>query len=278
VEHGLGKLKAVSQLTPAVEPLPEAAPARPRGDLGRLVRWTGEFLSVAAALSFLLSVWANQLVFERWGLSFLQLATLADVVTSGLNLLFWGLIPLTGLFLLAYAVGRLGPRARWLKRGVAALGLLLGLLGVAVVALGQSAVFALLGGVTLLAVLLPGALHARRHPSRGGRVRQAAVAGLLCLTTAALVHSIVQSYEEAGYGGSRPLHLETALPGCIGHVMWSGERALVLSCKEVRDDRPPDDVMVVYEPQGLTVRRMAREKPLRPARPPQEASPRPSIR
>lgn len=255
---------------------PQTTPARPRGDLRRLVRWTGEFLSVAAALSFLLSVWANQLVFERWGLSFLQLATLADVVTSGLNLLFWGLIPLTALFLLAYGAGRLGPR--WLTRGVAGLGALLCLAGIATIALGESAVLVLLGGVTLLAVLLPGALHAQRHPSRGGRARQVAVIGLLCLTTAALVQSIVQSYQRSGYGGSRPLHLETPLPSCIGHVMWSGERALVLSCAEVRKDRPPDDVMVVYEPQGLTVRRMARETPLDSAHAPQEASPRPAIR
>jgi hypothetical protein len=113
--------------------------------------------------------------------------------------------------------------------------------------------------MVLAGLLLPSALHARAHPSRRGFARQLATASLIVVAIASLVHSTVTNYAEAGYGGS--LHLVSpALPNCVGHVLWSGERGTVLSCEELTESGRPKRVLVVQQPEGWVFRHVPRSE------------------
>jgi hypothetical protein len=81
----------------------------------RLGKGLTEYFSVVTAASLVLSILANQMVFDRWGLNFLQLATFTDVAMSGLSLLFFT-IPLAIALLVAWFAGGLKGRFRWLAR------------------------------------------------------------------------------------------------------------------------------------------------------------------
>ena len=233
--------------------LTSGLPAPPlRTSVARLARSAAELASLAAVLSFALSAWVNQRVFDSWGLNFLQIATLADVIMSGLHLLFWGLIPLLTILAVGFGMGRLRGRARWIKRAVLALAAATLVLAISISSVTEEAgSLAVAAGALLVGLLLPGALHARQHPSRGGRVRQFFVLALAIASLAGLVRSTILGVEEAGYGGRRALHSATpTIAGCSGHVLWSGERALVLSCAKQIENQIPTRVMVIHQPEN----------------------------
>lgn len=53
-----------------------------------LLVWAVQLVSLASIAAFLVAVVVNSMVFDRWGLEFLQIATPSDVLMSGLAILF----------------------------------------------------------------------------------------------------------------------------------------------------------------------------------------------
>ena len=54
----------------------------------RILAYAVELVSVAGVIAFLIAVAVNSAVFAEWNLNFLQLATISDVVMSGLDIFF----------------------------------------------------------------------------------------------------------------------------------------------------------------------------------------------
>lgn len=68
-------------------------------------------LSFAGLIAFVSAIALNSLLFRMWGLSFLQLASISDVILSGLQLAFLLLVPIGFGLLGWWAVGH--ARRRW---------------------------------------------------------------------------------------------------------------------------------------------------------------------
>ncbi|MDF2383417.1 hypothetical protein JMG10_18195 [Nostoc ellipsosporum NOK] len=224
--------------------LPGAEPPRP-GRIGLGKRLT-EYFSVVTAASFALSILANQAVFDRWGLNFLQLATFADVAMSGLSLLFFT-IPLAILFLAAWLVGGFESRLAWLKRialGIAGLIFALGIWGLfrGQAEAGAAAAVST-SGVAIVGLLGQAALRFRRHRTPGAGVTAATTLALAGFTLFQTIAYTVQKYQVGGYSGDVPLYLMPAAPDCIGRALWTGERAAVLDCG---GKGAPQDIRVVF--------------------------------
>ncbi len=216
--------------TPSAVQTPDA-PARPEGlQLGKRLT---EYFSIVTAASFALSILANQAVFDRWGLNFLQLATVADVVMSGLSLLFFT-IPLALALLAAWIVGGLRGRLRWFARIaliIATLIFALGLWGLSQGEADQGAAAAVSSsGFVLVGLLGQTALRFRK--ARNLRTVSATIAAALiaAVTLAQTIAYTVQRYEVRGYSGDAQLYLQSATPDCKGRALWTGEHAVVLDC------------------------------------------------
>lgn len=199
-----------------------------------------EYFSIVTAGSFALSILANQAVFDRWGLNFLQLATFADVVMSGLSLLFFT-IPLAVVFLAAWFAGGLRGRWRWPRRialGLAVFVLALGLWGLSQGQAEEGAAAAVsTSGVVVVGLLSQAALRFRRRRTLGAGTMAVMTVLLALLTLFQTVAYTVQKYKISGYSGTEPLYLMPAAPDCIGRALWTGERALVLDCGRKGDPR-----------------------------------------
>ena len=103
---------------PALEPSQDTAAGKDalggeRGDQGgiavreptSLTRWIVELSTIFGVAGFLGSILLNGYVFTHWGLSFLQVATLSDVVMSGLQLSL-DIASLSLFALVGYVAGR----------------------------------------------------------------------------------------------------------------------------------------------------------------------------
>ncbi|NIJ63794.1 hypothetical protein FHR20_000725 [Sphingomonas leidyi] len=222
----------------------DTAPARPEGI--RLGKRLTEYFSVVTAASFALSILANQAVFDRWGLNFLQLATFADVAMSGLSLLFFT-IPLAIAFLAAWFVGGFQGRLRWLWRialGLAGFVFVLGIWGLSRAQADQGAAAAAsTGGVVIVGLLSQAALRVRRNRTARAGITAAATLALAAFTLFQTIAYTVQKYQVGGYSGTVPLYRMPAMPDCVGRVLWTGERAVVLDCDRKGD---PQDIRVIF--------------------------------
>ena len=222
----------------------DAAPARPEGI--RLGKRLTEYFSVVTAASFALSILANQAVFDRWGLNFLQLATFADVAMSGLSLLFFT-IPLAIAFLAAWFVGGFQGRLRWLWRialGLAGFVFVLGIWGLSRTQADQGAAAAAsTGGVVIMGLLSQAALRVRRNRTARAGITAAATLALAAFTLLQTIAYTVQKYQVSGYSGTVPLYRTPAMPDCVGRALWTGERAVVLDCDRKGD---PQDIRVIF--------------------------------
>lgn len=219
-----------------------------------------EYFSVVTAASFALSIFANQAVFDRWGLNFLQLATVTDVVMSGLSLLFFT-IPLAMALLAAWVLGGLGGRWRWIGRIafiIAALIFALGLLGLAQGEADQGAAAAVSSsGLVLVGLLCQPALRFRREKSLRAGIAAIAAALLAVVTLAQTVAYTVKRYEVRGYSADAQLYLQSAIPSCKGRALWVGERAVVLDCSE---RSAPRSISVIFGQQDRLYRAVAPQR------------------
>lgn len=231
---------------------PTSAPVT-RSEGFQLAKRLTEYFSVVTAASFAVSIFANQAVFDRWGLNFLQLATVTDVVMSGLSLLFFT-IPLAMALLAAWVIGGLRGRLRWFGRValiIAALIFALGLWGLAHGEADQGAAAAAASsGFVLVGLLSQPALRFRKERSlRAGIAVIAAV--LAAVTLAQTVAYTVKRYEVRGYSADAQLYLQSATPYCKGRALWIGERAVVLDCSERSG---PRSISVIFGQQDRLYR------------------------
>lgn len=211
----------------------EPRPRLERPSSERLGKRLAEYFSIVTAASFALSILANQAVFDRWGLNFLQLATFADVVMSGLSLLFFT-IPLAIALLAAWWVGGLTGWFRWASRLGLGIALFVFVLGITGLMRGQAdegaAAAVSAGGVVLVGLLGKSALRFRRRRTAVTGLASAVTVLIAAFTLFQTIAYTVQKYQVSGYGGATQLYLKPAAPDCAGRALWTGERAVVLDC------------------------------------------------
>ena len=242
---------------------PAAAP--PRRAALRMRRLV-EYASVVTALSFLVAIWVNQLVFNAWGLRFIQLATVTDVLMSGLAVM-GTLIPFSIAYLIGYYLGRRRKQLKLFWWAYALLFFLLLAGGLLVLAVegptdGDPVVFALCG-VALGGLATPPVLRLRERGVRWWRPVFLVASAALAAAFVIGVTEIVDVRARSGYA-KEPLHLVQASPaGCVGHLLWAGERALVLDCDDNLQDHR--DVVVIYAHENREFRRHLAPPPKQPA-------------
>lgn len=226
----------------------------------QLAKRLTEYFSVVTAVSFAVSIFANQAVFDRWGLNFLQLATVTDVVMSGLSLLFFT-IPLAMALLAAWVIGGLGGRLRWFGRIaliIAALVFALGLWGLSQGEADQGAAAAVSSsGFVLVGLLGQPALRFHRKRSLRAGLAAIAAAVLAAVTLGQTVAYTVKRYEVRGYSADAQLYLQPAIPSCKGRALWVGERAVVLDCNERSG---PLSISVIFGQQDRLYRAVAPQR------------------
>ena len=236
----------------AVAASPTAAPPRrPTLRMRRLV----EYASVITALSFLIAIWVNQLVFEAWGLRFIQLATVTDVLMSGLALL-GTLIPFSIVFLIGYYLGRRRAQLKlfwWAYAVLAAVLLALCLFDMSRGSLENGEIILAVCALAFGGLAAEPILRLRERRGRWWRP-------VLLISSAVVAAGFIAGFREVieirafkGYA-EQPLHLvQTSAGGCVGHLLWAGERALVLDCDDnLKDHR---DIVVIYAHEDREFRR-----------------------
>lgn len=232
---------------------PTSAPVA-RSEGFQLAKRLTEYFSVVTAASFAVSIFANQAVFDRWGLNFLQLATVTDVVMSGLSLLFFT-IPLAMALLAAWVIGGLRGRLRWFGRValvIAALVFALGLWGLAHGEADQGAAAAVSSsGFVLVGLLSQPALRFRKERRLRAGIAVIAAAVVAVVTLAQTVAYTVKRYEVRGYSAAAQLYLQSTIPYCKGRALWIGERAVVLDCSERSGSR---SISVIFGQQDRLYR------------------------
>lgn len=213
---------------------------------------SAELASLAGGAGFLIGIGLNMLIFARWNLAFLQVASPSDVLMSGLQIGAW-------LAILALAVGSgfwladrahpiAGKRLGWVY--VISFAALMGAFMVVEntqVARSVSAVFMLFAASTFMAIL-----------SRLSRF-----AGLARWTGIVFVSMLilVQFYAYVNEVTDRGMVSSPSTAFLVGttertcskaKVLWLGERSVVVRCADLR-------VAVLYDP-GATVLAPVKEK------------------
>ena len=239
----------------SAEPEPEAPRAAARPRLRSWIKRAVEALSLLAAIAFLAAVALNQFLFNQWGLSFLQVASPADVVMTGVGSLLY-LSPLVFIAAAGALLGFASRRVRLLWWGLLLLECILiaGLAGVA--AFNGSLTSPSGSGVTVLLILglFPLAhllTHWRRREMLARRGATAAIGSLVVASVLAVVVGQVQDYSLDGVGPQRIHLLQPAIPGCHGLVLWQGERATVVQCSYGAAAR--ENLRVLYNAQDLVI-------------------------
>ncbi|MFA7439972.1 MAG: hypothetical protein WCZ66_03285 [Sphingomonadaceae bacterium] len=206
-------------------------------------------LSAAGAVAFLVSILVNAWVFYRWGLNFLQLASPADVINSGLQLFLVASVPL-----LAGAVGILVQKFvlpqsvqpmffKWLRRVYGFL--LTVLLGVYFLfdvqrwidetitrwLIFYSVLFFVGGTVVGRVFLSPGVQDSATISERESRKWSWLAPVLLgCFVIGVPVNQSVSAVIAQGYVGDFTFDVPGA--HCTpARVMWLGDRAIVGRCE-----------------------------------------------
>lgn len=224
----------------------QSAPSSFRHEGFQLGKRLTEYFSVVTAASFALSIVANQAVFDGWGLNFLQLATFADVVMSGLSLLLFT-VPLAAAFLAAWLVGGFRGRLVWLKRVALAIAAFVFFLGFWGLVRGQGEVGAAAavssGGVVLVGLLGQPALRFRRRRTFGVDMTATVASLLAAVTLFQTIAYTVQKYQIGGYSSGAQLYLTPRAADCVGRALWTGERAVVLDCQ---DKGGTQDIRVIF--------------------------------
>lgn len=221
----------------------------PNAGLKPIVRSVVEGFSVALALGFLGSVIANSAVFLSWRLSFLQLASPSDVITSGLQI-SWPVL----LSVLSTGLG-IGTRIAVREAAIRnprtvdiGFKVLIGLLGVAAAAWAIWAILSepekrerldiwlvsysfltfVFGFVrSKVVVHRPGRGLDHDEVHRAMRDMLTIVAGVGFL----LIQFNIPVVAKSGFFGDRYRLTDPRLPAaCEGAVLWTGERAIVVRC------------------------------------------------
>jgi hypothetical protein len=197
----------------------------------------------------------NQFLFARWGLSFLQVASPADVVMTGVGSLLY-LYPLVVFAAAGALLGFVSRRVRPLWWGLLLLEcVLIGALA-ALVAFGGSVSSPSGRGVTVLLILglvpLAHALtHRRRREMLARRGATAAVGLVLAASLLAVVVAQITEQSVEGVGPERIHLVQPAIPDCHGLVLWQGERATVVQCSYGKAAR--ENLRVLYNAQDLVI-------------------------
>jgi|GEM_PF-6796703 len=224
-----------------------------------------ERLTVMTALAFLASTLVNTLIFDRWGQTFLAIATPTDVVMSGLRL---AITP--AIMGLAYAGAYAGVLSRrtW---GGANIFLLLTVVGLGIIVAGPvgygPAVLRLWWATAILGWFTGGLValgewsdrRALKEPPKGfwrGVARwfknlwRRTQYGVLIVVYLFFCGGTVWITSEAGYFSSLlRLHKDNMPANCAGRVLWTGERAVLIDCGQF----PAHDVQVLYGADGLRI-------------------------
>ncbi|ADG11453.1 hypothetical protein B7G68_15425 [Caulobacter segnis] len=237
-----------------------------------------ERAALLTGLAFLASTLVNTLIFDVWGQNFLLIAAPADVLMSGLQV-----ATMPALMAGGYAVGFIWIASRRSKL-VAVIAFFAALIVLWLVGwpIGYGPrvlrtwwLVALLGWLigAGVALFFDQRWRAPRAPGSGLGARLTELAhegvrrfvyggvGLIYLFFSG---AMVWAVSEVGYS-NQPVRLapDEKLEGCVGRVVWTGDRAILVDC-----GRPPaHDVQVFYATDTFRVIRDNREWP-NPALPP----------
>lgn len=205
-----------------------------------------EISGLMLVIGFVASIAVNTLVFERWGLSFLQLASTTDVVMSGLH--FAGPIALFGLIILGVLEVASSLR-KWthgerLDRETEYISYNLALIGVSLGAPRLSFINPFAEEPATAAAIVGGALAliAIRYLADplvevvdGWRlwIKRTAVPALLVVFAMQSV-TLFSLRVEQGFFPSYVRAQDSASLGCAGdaRLLWSGSDAIVARCSE----------------------------------------------
>lgn len=195
----------------------------------------------------------NVLVFRAWGLNFLQLATIADTLTSGLDIFLPALIVIFA-FVGGAAVGgflsrRVSRRGAVLLGGVATL-TLVALVIWAIILRPRPGLTDLATIATLLFLMGPAYLLVTATEPKADAAKAAQTDALevvqslfvVVLICAGGLYGLIADRSRDGFNG--PLAAANVCDcAARGRVMWIGERTIVVRCR-------PGDVRVVSQAEN----------------------------
>lgn len=217
----------------------------------RRARWTralraAEWLSIATAAAFALSILGNAIVFYSWGQTFLSIASPADVVMSGINLILTSSFMVGGFFAArAAALATKGAVLGWAVFWTLYVVALLGTARLAdyasdeirlwwmTMALGMSV--GPWAAMQELRALRPERDRAKWRVNIDNVLQQTGSLVLRGLLLAAfLLYLGVWMYRTSAVGYfSQLTRLQTPPADCAGRVLWAGERAMVVDCGQL---------------------------------------------
>ena len=166
------------------------------------------------------------------------------------------LIPFLIAFLIGYSLGRDRSRMKlfwWLFALAFGALLLTAMIMSAREGLDANRVIVAFAGVALAGLAAPPILQLRRRRARLGPPVFAVLAAALVTGVLVGIDGVVDIRARKGYAED-PLHLvQATTSGCVGHLLWAGERAMVLDCDDDLTDHK--DVVVIYGHENREFRR-----------------------
>ncbi|HVQ06873.1 MAG TPA: hypothetical protein VMS43_00410 [Allosphingosinicella sp.] len=250
---------------------PRTAPKKASRLIPRLhsvLALTAEAASLAGLVGFIAAIALDSFIFNRWGLTFLQIASPTDVILSGLQnslVLAAPCFVFAGGWLLGRDLFGLSNTARW-RRTLLFLwaAALVSMLWFADALIHHGYFRYLVGAVIFLFAALvgtgdhveaelppgvdvttPAALKSIRVLKLDGRFNSVFICLLIAST--AMLERINDLSDDGMFSARTAYLLSPELRDCHApYVLWAGERAVVVQC-------PPDKVRVLYQPGDLQI-------------------------
>lgn len=200
-------------------------------------------ITALSASVFVVGVTLNSLVFSLWGLPFSQLATAWDVLIGGLQV---GSAVITfGIFVTISM-----PIRRWKVNAILVL-IFINAIGLAIIAAsfvgGIPRAFGIFAFIAFSGIFM----NLIRFNHNGTAVQVAITKTMISLQFGVFILTIatMQVYSSYKNGYAWSDRISTDAPGChFADVLWLGERAVVLRCKN-------EAILVLRDPPSMVLRR-----------------------
>lgn len=251
----------------------ERTPGETKSLLRVVLVWTAEIVSLAGIATFAIALILNWLVFTAWDLNFLQIASVSDILTSGLTIALLAapvVVPVSlGLFA-GWLLGRKSVEWRAARSKLAPIAVVFVLLAlIAAINFMQqqpaSERLALLmpwtgpSAVVVTSLLLFIFSTVTRSLSGSGSNIDPFGRSVMitCLSVIAAISAIFALLTEAGrlrdegFVGSYETELAACNEAVMAKVLWVGERAAVYRCQVA------GHLIVEIEPEARTLKPIA---------------------
>lgn len=220
-------------------------------------------IGILSAVSFFAAVIFNSIVFARWRLSFLQLATPGDVIMTGLDFTVRSLPVLFGFYIGLAALAPFLRKRPLLYIFVIAVGAVVVWIGAAIMHLGFYPEVPIIGklemslrdmiGVSSVFYGVLTGVHTRildrsTVPEFFLPISTFSKIGVHLIPVVMIALTCVMVFGNVVVRGYFPaeVQIDSDVDGCRGRVLWRGEGAIVYRCE--------GDIRVVSGPDNITLR------------------------